>query len=57
MERYENTLENNKIKLYLEACLNKKVEDVKIIYFVNMDRKDLSTRVIIHNLTPARDIL
>jgi hypothetical protein len=45
MERYDNTLENNKIKLYLEACLNKKVEDVKITYFGNMDRKELSMKV------------
>jgi hypothetical protein len=47
MERYENILENNKIKLYLEACLNKKVEDVKITYFSNLDRKDLLMRVFI----------
>lgn len=40
MERYENLNETNKIKLYLEACLNRKVENIKITYFVNMERKD-----------------
>jgi hypothetical protein len=46
MERYDNTHESNKIKLYLEACLNKKVEDVKISYFGNMDRKELLQKVL-----------
>lgn len=41
MERTELINEENKIKLYLEACLKKKVDIVKISNFRNMDRKEI----------------
>jgi hypothetical protein len=37
--------EKNKIKLYLEACVRRKVENANIVLF-NTDRKDLN-RVIL----------